>query len=171
MTIYVTSFYGYVSPSLHQLLYMASLLFHFSLPFSNIFIIFCGHVQLQETHISCKPVRKREMFFYFVFTDNLLQKAVCFHVFLPTLFKCTAPWKKWIIQSHLCLDRRKCVIIKLFLSLAGNDNMLQLLLLPVHFYQSKGFLVMDLIMWQLYNLWHLLNSWNTSIYEFVCFIT
>lgn len=89
MTIYVTSFYGYVSPSLHQLLYMVSLLFHFSLPFSNIFIIFCGHVKLQETHISYKPAGKREIFCYFIFTANLLQKAVYFHIFLPTLFKYT----------------------------------------------------------------------------------
>lgn len=138
MTIYVTSFYGYVFPSLHQLLLVASLLFHFSLPFSNIFIVCCGHVQLQEIHISCKPVRKREMFFYFIFTANLRQKAVCFHVLIPILFKCTAPWKKWIIQSHLYLDRRKRVIIKLFLSLAGIDNLLQFPLLQVNFYQSKG---------------------------------
>lgn len=148
MTIYVTSFYGYVSPSLHQLLHVASLLFHFSLPFSNIFIFCCGHVQLQETHISCKPVREREMFFYFIFAANFLQKAVCFHVLIPILFKYTAPWKKWIIQSHLYLDRRKRVIKKLFLSLAGIDNLLQFLLLPVHFYQSKGLKFMDLNMWQ-----------------------
>lgn len=126
--------------------------FIFPFPFPIYLSFFCGHVQLQETHISCKPVRKREMFFYFIFTANLLQKAVCFHVFLPTLFKYTAPWKKWIIQSHLYLDRRKCVIIKIFLPLGGNDNMLQFLLLPVDFYQSKGLKVMDLIMWQLYNI-------------------
>lgn len=166
MTIYVTSFYAYASPSLHQLLYMVSLFFHFSLLFFNIFIIFCGHVQLQETHISCQPVRKREMFFYFIFTANLFQKAACFHVFLPILFKYTTPWKKWIIQSHLYLDRRKCVIIKLFLFLPGNENLLQFLLLPVHSYQSKSLKVIDLIMWQLYNLEHLLNLWNTCIYEF-----
>lgn len=149
MTIYVTSFYGYVSPSLHQLLYMASLLSHFSLPFSNIFIIFCRHVRLQEIHISCKPVKKRKMFFYFSFAANLVQKAVGFCVLLPTLLKYIAPWKKLIIQSHLYLDRRKCVIIKLFLSLAGNDNLIQFLLLPVHFYQSKSLKFMDLVMWQL----------------------
>lgn len=149
MTIYVTSFYGYVSPSLHQLLHVASLLFHFSLPFSNIFIVCCGYVQLQETHISYKPVRKREMFFYFIFTANLLQKSVCFNVLIPILFKYTAPWKKWIVQSYLYLDTRKRIIIKLFLSLAGIDNLLQFLLLPANFYQTKGLK----FMWQyLYNL-------------------
>lgn len=61
-----------------------------------------------------------------------------------------SPWKKWIIQRHRYLDRIKCAIMQLFL--AVNDNLTQLLLLPVHLYQSKGFKVMDVITWQLYNL-------------------